>query len=129
MQARYSILQALIESGCVTLSYTESESALLISLDRSKILSHGLPAMSKFLTKLQIFKATADATQGVAFYSEVTSVNELWGTVYRDVVLKEKQPRKVFVQGNTVLEGEDVILKEYPLTLEGLITSFVERSF
>ena len=45
----------------------------------------------------------------------------------REVVLQNKVPRKVFVQGNTVLEGDKVILKEYEPTLEGLIQSFVER--
>ena len=33
---------------------------LLISMDRSKLLSVGAPAIAKFLTKLQIYKATAD---------------------------------------------------------------------
>jgi dipeptidyl-peptidase-3 len=45
----------------------------------------------------------------------------------RDLVLKNKIPRKVFVQGNTVLEGDEVILKEYEPSLEGIIQSFVER--
>jgi dipeptidyl-peptidase-3 len=125
MQARFAILQSLIESGCVQVNL-EGES-LTINLDRSKILTHGLPAMSTFLKTLQVYKATADAANGVAFYEKVTSVNDVWATTYRDIVLKEKQPRKVFVQGNTVKNGDAFVLQEYDLTLEGLIQSFVER--
>jgi dipeptidyl-peptidase-3 len=45
----------------------------------------------------------------------------------REVVLKNKVPRKVFVQANTILEGGKVTLKEYEPTLEGIIQSFVDR--
>jgi hypothetical protein len=44
-----------------------------------------------------------------------------------DVVLAKKQPRKVFVQPNTFVVDGKVELKEYPLTNEGVIQSFVER--
>lgn len=37
------------------------------------------------------------------------------------------QPRKVFVQPNTFVEGDDVVLKEYPLSPAGAIESFIER--
>lgn len=46
---------------------------------------------------------------------------------YRDVVLAKKQPRKVFVQPNTFVVDGKVELKEYPLTNEGVIQSFIER--
>jgi dipeptidyl-peptidase III len=38
------------------------------------------------------------------------------------------QPRKIFVQPNTFVENDKVILKEYPLTAEGAIESFIERN-
>lgn len=44
-----------------------------------------------------------------------------------DVVLAKKQPRKVFVQPNTFVVDGKVELKEYPLTNEGVIQSFIER--
>ena len=124
-QARFAILQSLISSQCV--SILEKESTLEIQLDKTKILTHGLPAMSSFLTKLMIYKATADVESGISFYQQVTSVNETWATVYRDIIMKEKQPRKVFVQGNTFIKNGNVELKEYPLTYEGFIESVIER--
>jgi dipeptidyl-peptidase-3 len=42
-------------------------------------------------------------------------------------VLDKKVPRKVFVQANTQLQGDNVVLKEYEPTLEGLIQSYAER--
>lgn len=130
MQARYSILQAFLGAGddFVKLVYTKEDlSDLEIHLDRSKILTHGRPAVAKYLQKLHIYKTTADVEAGKKLYDEVTSVDEWWGTKVRDIVLRNKVPRKVFVQANTILDGDTVSLKEYEPTLEGMIQSFAER--
>ncbi|KAF7595419.1 hypothetical protein BBP40_006041 [Aspergillus hancockii] len=131
MQARYSILQTFLDAGndFVKLVYTKEDlSDLEIHLDRSKILTHGRPAVEKYLQKLHVYKSTADFEAGKKLYDDITSVDEWWGTKVRDIVLKNKIPRKVFVQGNTILDGDQVILKEYEPTLEGMIQSFVERN-
>ncbi|PLB54335.1 dipeptidyl peptidase [Aspergillus steynii IBT 23096] len=131
MQARYSILRTFLEAGgdFVRLSYTKDDlSDLEIHLDRSKIISHGRPAVEKYLQKLHVYKSTADVQAGKKLYDEITSVDEWWGTQVRNIVLKNKIPRKVFVQGNTILNGDEVTLKEYEPTIEGLIQSFVERT-
>ncbi|KAK2836822.1 hypothetical protein FQN49_006685, partial [Arthroderma sp. PD_2] len=91
------------------------------------ILSHGRPAVEKYLQKLHVYKSTADYEAGKALYDESTRVDEWWGSKVRPVVLQKKVPRKVFVQANTVLEGEKVALKEYEPTLEGMIQSYAER--
>jgi dipeptidyl-peptidase-3 len=54
---------------------------------------------------------------------------DYWGTKVRDVVLKNKQPRKVFVQANTSLDDATgkVTLKHYEPTPEGMIQSWAER--
>ena len=44
-------------------------------------------------------------------------------------VIRQAKPRKVFVQANTVLNGDSVVLKEYEATPEGLIQSFVDRDY
>ena len=130
MQARYSILRAFLGAGddFVKLVYTTDDlSDLEIHLDRSKILTHGRPAVAAYLQKLHIYKTTADVDAGKALYDQVTSVDPWWGSKVRDVVLRNKVPRKVFVQANTILEGDTVTLKEYEPTLEGMIQSFVDR--
>ncbi|ORY02915.1 dipeptidyl-peptidase III [Basidiobolus meristosporus CBS 931.73] len=129
MMARYAILRVLLEAGqdFVRLERNSDDTDAVITLDRNKIMTVGMPAMHEFLQKLQVYKATADFEAGSAMYAEVTSVPDDWIPL-RDIVLSHKQPRKLFVQANTVREGDSVILKEYPATIEGIIQSFVERS-
>jgi dipeptidyl-peptidase III len=132
MQARFAILRAFMSAGddFVELKSTKEDlSDLAIHLDRSKILSHGRPAVESLLQKLHVFKSTADVEAGKALYDEVTGVDAWWQKL-RPVVLSKKTPRKVFVQANTVLEvgtGE-VRLVEYEPTLEGMVKSYAERN-
>ncbi|EER26060.1 dipeptidyl peptidase III, putative [Coccidioides posadasii C735 delta SOWgp] len=130
MQARYSILRTFLDAGgdFVQLKHSQDDlSDLEIHLDRSKILTHGRPAVEKYLQKLHVYKATADVEEGKRLYDGITHVDEWWSQKVRPVVLQKKIPRKVFVQANTVLEGDRVILKEYEPTLEGMIQSYAER--
>lgn len=127
MQARYAILQVFLSCGLVKIEQI-GDNDLVIHLDRSKIETEGVKAVGNFLQTLQIYKATADAENGLEFYTKQTSVSEEWNK-WRDIVLANKQPRKVFLQGNTFLEeGDKVVFKEYPVSLEGFIESFVERN-
>lgn len=87
-------------------------------------------AMGDFLQKIHIYKSTADVEVGSKFFSDMSNVGlEYWGTKVRSVVLKNKQPRKVFVQANTYLDEATgkVALKEYEPTPEGLIQSWADR--
>ncbi|KAI9819888.1 MAG: hypothetical protein M1827_006458 [Pycnora praestabilis] len=131
MQARFSILRCFLDAGedFVQLHHTKEDlSDLTIQLDRSKILSHGRPAIERYLRKLHVYKSTADVEAGKKLYEDVTYVDdEYWGGKVREEVMKRKQPRKVFVQANTVIEGDRVVLKEYEPTLEGMIQSYAER--
>ena len=130
MQARFSILRTFMDAGdnFVELKASRDDlSDLEIHLDRSKILSHGRPAVERYLQKLHVYKSTADVEAGRKLYDEVTGVDEWWGGKLRPVVLEKKTPRKVFVQANTVLEGEEVVLREYEPTMEGMIQSYAER--
>ncbi|KAI1933952.1 hypothetical protein LOZ04_006112, partial [Ophidiomyces ophidiicola] len=130
MQARFSILRTFLDApDCfVQLKHTKEDlSDIEIYLDRSKILTHGRPAVEQYLQKLHIFKSTADVVEGKKLYDGITHVDEWWGQKLRPVVLQKKVPRKVFVQANTVLDGDRVVLKEYDPTLQGMIQSYAER--
>ncbi|KAJ3348765.1 hypothetical protein HDU83_001043 [Entophlyctis luteolus] len=128
MQARYGILRTLMNAGLVTIEETQ-DANLFVHVDRSKIESHGVPAVKDLLVKLQVYKSTADSENGIAFYKSLTTVPDKWLS-YRDIVIKRKMPRMVLVQGNTFLKDSDVaVFKEYPLTLEGFIESVIERDF
>ncbi|KAG9238706.1 putative dipeptidyl peptidase 3 [Amylocarpus encephaloides] len=133
-QARFSILKCFLQSEdefCKLDYKNEDLSDLTIKLDRSKILTAGRKSVEAYLQKLHIYKSTADVEVGTKFYNEMTEVEpEFWGKKIRDEVLRNKQPRKVFVQANTVLEEATgkVSLVEYEPTLEGMIKSYAERN-
>ncbi|KAG9783483.1 dipeptidyl-peptidase III, partial [Aureobasidium melanogenum] len=135
MQARYSILRTFLDAGgnfCQIKAPNgdlNKPDDLEIFLDRSKILSHGRPAVEAYLQKLHIYKATADFEAGKKLYDDITSVDEWWAEEARPIVLKKKTPRKVFVQANTVLDENtgEVKLVEYEPTIEGMVKSYFER--
>lgn len=131
MQARFGILKCLLQAGAASITeitnpFTGTIEDLTVRVNRTKILSAGLPAVKQFLLDIQLFKATGDSARGVPWYVSKTSVPEDW-IEYRKVVIRKKQPRKVFVQGNTFIDKGTAVLKEYPLTLEGFIESVIER--
>ncbi|KAI8808913.1 peptidase family M49-domain-containing protein [Cladochytrium replicatum] len=129
MQGRFAILRVMLAAGqdFVKIERTADDD-LRIHLDRTKIRSVGLPAVGEFLKKLQVYKSIADAETGTAMYNEITAVpHEL--LALRDIVLARKQPRKVFVQANTLIQDGNVVLKDYPATAEGLIQSWLDRQF
>lgn len=137
MQARFSILRTFLDAGAnfCELEYSKPDlDDLVISLDRSKILSHGRPAVESYLRKLHIYKSTGDVVAGTKMYEDITHVDEFFAEKVRPVVLKKKVPRKVFVQANTVLvDGPDgrkhVGLREYEATASGMIRSYAERTY
>ncbi|XP_053134914.1 dipeptidyl peptidase 3 isoform X2 [Hemicordylus capensis] len=135
MQARFVILRVLLEAGggLVSLHHTtgaDGKPDAIVSLDRSKILSVGKPALERFLCKLQVLKSTADVVGGRALYKAYSTVNDEEPERFlslRHTVLLRKEARKMFVQANTRLEGEDVILVQYEGSAEGLVRSFRDR--
>lgn len=131
-QARFSILKCFLEAGedFCRLDYKQEDlSDVVIRLDRAKILTTGRRAVEAYLQQLHVFKSTADVAAGTALYERMTDVEPVfWGQTVRGQVLKQKQPRKVFVQGNTVVDGDGrVVLREYEPSLEGMVASYGER--
>uniref|UniRef100_A0A8C3PCU7 Dipeptidyl peptidase 3 n=1 Tax=Chrysemys picta bellii TaxID=8478 RepID=A0A8C3PCU7_CHRPI len=135
MQARFVILRVLLEAGegLVSLQHTtgaDGKPDALITLNRNKILPVGKPAIERFLRRLQVLKSTADVAGGRALYGGFSAVTDEGPERFlslRDTVLLRKEARKMFVQANTRLEGEDVTLVQYEGTAAGLIRSFSER--
>lgn len=88
-------------------------------------------AVGKYLQKLHVYKSTADFENGTKFFGDMSNVGlDFWGTKVRDVVLKNKQPRKIFIQANTTLDESTgkVSIKHYEATNEGMIASWAERN-
>ncbi|CAL1704759.1 unnamed protein product [Somion occarium] len=131
MQARLGITQHLIKSGIARLEEVRGADGslenLYVRVDREKVLNQGRDASGKLLIELQVRKSTADGAGARAFYTQLTTPLPGWDGEIRDLVLKKKLPRKIFVQPNTFINGDEVELKEYPLTPAGVIQSFIER--
>ena len=146
MQARFSILKTFLRAGegfCVVDVVEDGNGGLedlTVRIDRQKICGVGRKAVEDYLQRLHVFKATADPVGGRGLYEDMTRVvgvgrdgqdeggGGFWAKQVRDLVLKRKVPRKVFVQANTV-EGPDgeVRLVEYEDSVEGMIRSWAER--
>jgi len=79
-QARYFILQVFISAGDGFITFFHSlpdMSDLTISIDRSKILTHGRKAVGEYLTtKLHVYKSIADVRAGSELYNRMTEVTK-----------------------------------------------------
>ncbi|XP_015229344.1 PREDICTED: dipeptidyl peptidase 3 [Cyprinodon variegatus] len=135
MQARFVILRVLLEAGESLVGLEEvtgqdGKPDARITLDRSKISTVGKDAIHRFLCKLQILKSTADVEGGRALYDAYSTVSDTRAHNFlrlREIVLLRKEARKMFVQANTRIIGENVELVEYEGSAAGLIRSFIER--
>lgn len=126
-QARFAILQVLLEAGGDLVKITESgPDGLEISLDQNKIDTNGFPAIRVFLEKLGVYKATADVQALTELFNKYSSPTELM-LKYREIIIKGKRPRTIFVQPNVQIYQNGVRLVEYDLTPEGIIDSFLDR--
>lgn len=110
--------------------------SVTVSIDRARLLKTARPAIATLMTKLHVWRCSADAPAATEFYGQLTNVDEFWLRVREVVVSKVKnQAPRIFVQANTALEddvrNEDgtprVRIVEYDTTVEGVIQSWCER--
>lgn len=113
-------------AGVVTIEHDGPKQRLTVRVDRSKIQTHGKPALGRMLLRLHMFRCTADSKACRAYYEELSRVDGEY-LDWRETVLASKPPPMVFAHANTFLEGGNVILKEYEPTVGGIIRSWAER--
>lgn len=117
-----------MECGPDLITIIEREGNLQIKLNREKIESHALPAISRFLLHLQVYKSTANVADGVPFFNRYSDVDQTFLN-YRHIVMKQGPPRIQYVQPNTVEEDGEISLRDdYLATREDLIQSWVDRA-
>eukprot|EP01101_Sappina_pedata_P006732 TRINITY_DN3430_c0_g1_i1.p1 TRINITY_DN3430_c0_g1~~TRINITY_DN3430_c0_g1_i1.p1 ORF type:complete len:720 (-),score=332.05 TRINITY_DN3430_c0_g1_i1:73-2169(-) len=126
VQARYAILQVLLEAGQGLVEIKRNGDDLLISLNESLIETVGKEAIGNFLLKLQTYRSTANRAAAVELYKKYTDVQEPFLSM-RSIVLANKKPRRVFVQAHTQVKNETVEHIAFDPSPKGMIESFVSR--
>ncbi|CAD1813394.1 Peptidase M49 family protein [Candida parapsilosis] len=131
MQGRFAIMKQLHKAGVFEFKHSQSDfSDLKIVVDKSKLYDGvtAVDALGDFLGQLHVYKSTANVTQGLKYYLEKSNVEDEYAK-FRDVVIKEKKPRKILIQANTVLkEDGSVDLIEYEESETGMIESYFDRN-
>ncbi|BGP40068.1 hypothetical protein JCM10449v2_004026 [Rhodotorula kratochvilovae] len=133
MEARHGILRWLVRHGIASVEFVRDAQGKLVDafakVDREQCLARGKEVMGRLLLEIQVRKSTGDGPGATKFYKDLTKPDQQWVDELRPLVLAKKLPRKVFVQPNTRLTAAgDVELVEYPVSVEGVIQSFVERA-
>lgn len=139
-QARYVILRVLLEQakGMIDIKIVtnkeDGKPDLAITVNRSAIETEGKKAIGDFLTKLQVYKTTADIAKAREMYMGYSEVKEdsVSGHDFiaiRQIITDRMRPRTVLVQSNTKYNHTtgDVDLITYESTAEGFAQSWIDR--
>ncbi|KFY81724.1 hypothetical protein V500_11143 [Pseudogymnoascus sp. VKM F-4518 (FW-2643)] len=106
-RAHFAMLKCLLTdgNGFISIKCDSIKKSLIVQVDRSKI---------------------PDVQSCRTYYEELSRVDGEY-LEWRDIVLANKEPKWVFVQANTFLDGDQVSIREYDATEEGVIKSWAER--
>ena len=124
--ARYVIYRVLNEvDGFIKVDVDDDN--FTVSIDRSKIMSHGMPKLMDFLLKLQVYKSTADIENATLLFGKYSEVNDYHLNI-RKITLDKKKPRSIFAQPYSYIDDNDnVQLKSYDSNVEGIINSVCDN--
>ena len=127
-RAHFAMLKCLLVdgNGFMGVDCDSSKDQITVHVDRSRIVSDGKPALGRMLLRLHMYRCTADVKSCRAYYEDLSRVEGVY-LEWRRIVLGKQQPKWIFVQANTFLDGEHVTVKEYEATPEGVIQSWAER--
>ena len=128
-QGYFAIFKHLLVegNGVLTVHHDANTSALHVTVDRTKIISNGKPALGRLMCALHIWRCTANVEACRPFYESLTSVEGIYEE-WRSVVATRPERRVKFVQGNTFLnKNGELEYREYEESDEGIIRSWAER--
>lgn len=98
-----------------------------VRIDEFKLKSHGRKAIGELLLRIHLYRCTANVEAAREYFGGLTAINDDWLEI-KDIVAAQKPKRVMIVQGNTILEGDVVHLKEYEKTAQGMLESWADRS-
>lgn len=131
MQARFSIMKTFLnhssDPNFLEIVFDEKKpNDLHIKLNRDLIETVGHECVKDYLHHLHIYKCSADVEQGSAYFIDRSTVTEDLAKL-RDIVVAKRLPRRQFIQANSEIVDDNVVLHEYEETPMGMIQSFIER--
>ena len=113
--------------GLYTVIYDAEKMKLTVKVNHSRVISHGKPSLGRMLMKLHIYRCTADISKRRRFYEELSRVDDE-ALTWRDIIISKKDPPLAFSQANTYIVEDNVRIKEYEPTVQGIVQSWTERS-
>lgn len=130
VNGNYVIMKVLYEvDGLIDIEVGERDGKphFYFSLDRARLKTDGHEAIKNFLRKLHVLKCVGDAAAAEQLFAGYSKVDARFLEL-RDIVLQNKLPRRLELQGNLFLSltGE-VEYKTYEQTHAGIVRSYVER--
>ncbi|KAL1862254.1 hypothetical protein Plec18170_001079 [Paecilomyces lecythidis] len=129
-RAQFAILKHILQDGdgVMWIEHDSTEKTLFVHVDRSRIMTHGKPSIGRMMSKIQIWRSTADISACRPFYESLSIVDGQY-EVWRQIVASNPEPKWKFVQPNTFLRDDGTIeLREYEESNIGIIKSFFERN-
>lgn len=84
----------MYDPSLITIEFSEDQSNMHIQLDFDKIHKEGFQAISDFLRDLQMYKSTANATEGTKFFNKYCEVDTMMLKV-KGVVDENRRPRSI----------------------------------
>ena len=122
--ARYVIYNVLKESNIFTINLTDKY--FEINLNKDKILNEGVNVLTTFMRKIQEYKSKADIKNAKKIFYKYSEMNENILKI-REILQKNKKPKSIFVQPNFYLKNNKVNLREFDISSEGIIESFMSN--
>ena len=79
------------------------------------------------MVQLQVYKSTGNSTKGLEMFNNYSTVDDHHLNL-RDIMIKRSKPRPVWIQPTTYTNSNNKVnIKDYPATVEGVITSTCEN--
>ncbi|KAL4862710.1 hypothetical protein BDV12DRAFT_190221 [Aspergillus spectabilis] len=127
-RAHLAIFRHLLRgsNGLYTVHCDPQSRTLTVKVDRAHILDKGKPSLRWMLSRLHVYRCTADIANCREFYESLSHVDDE-ALKWRDAVIFHKDSPLAFCQANTYLNRDQVELKEYDSTARGIIQSWAER--
>ena len=93
------------------------------------IICYGQEIVIKILTYLHIWKCTGDIESAKSFYDKYSIVNEYFLKIIKKLKYNQFSKYLELYHNLDIDMDQNINIIDYPVTLEGIINSYVDRYF